>query len=218
MPQPKTAKDRFTMKAKRPRKSKGAAPESSDIEHVLEALQESARAKIDVSPGEAAKIALAAAIIVEAYRRGKKVILFGNGGSAADAQHIAAELVGKFGKVRAALPALALNVNTSVLTSISNDIDFRSVFSRQVEALAAEGDVVIGISTSGRSPSVLEGMRAATEKGARTIGMTGQSGEPLRMAVELCLTAPSQKTPRIQEVHITMGHIICELVENRLFG
>jgi len=205
------------MNAKRPRKRKGAAPERSEVEKVLAALQESARAKIDISPQEAARIALAAGMLVEAFRRGNKVILFGNGGSAADAQHIAAELVGKFGKVRAALPALALSVNTSVITSISNDVDYKAVFSRQVEALAARGDVVIGISTSGRSPSVLEGVRAAKAKGARTIGMTGLSGEPLREAVELCLTAPSQKTPRIQEVHITMGHIICELVEDKLF-
>ena len=197
---------------------KGAVTEGSEVDRVLSALQESARAKIDLSPAEAAKIALAARMMVEAFREGRKVILFGNGGSAADAQHIAAELVGKFGRVRRALPALALTVNTSVLTSISNDQDYKEVFARQVEALAAEGDVVVGISTSGRSPSVLEGLRAAKEKGARTIGMTGLSGEPLRKAVGLCLTAPSQKTPRIQEVHITMGHIICELVEDALFG
>jgi D-sedoheptulose 7-phosphate isomerase len=185
---------------------------------VLAALQESARAKIDVSPVEAGKIVQAAGMLVDAFRRGNKVILFGNGGSAADAQHIAAELVGKFGMVRAALPALALNVNTSVITSISNDVEYNAVFSRQVEALAVRGDVVIGISTSGRSRSVLEGIRAARAKGAHTIGMTGLEGAPLRNAVGLCLTAPSQKTPRIQEVHITMGHIICELVEEKLFG
>jgi len=206
------------MKGKRPKKNRKAAAHPSDVELVLATLQESARAKIELGPEEAQKIALAAAMIVDAYRHGHKVILFGNGGSAADAQHIAAELIGKFGKVRAALPALALNVNTSVLTSISNDIEYRAVFSRQVEALASSGDIVIGISTSGRSQSILDGIRAAREKGARTIGMTGLSGEPLRKAVELCLTAPSHKTPRIQEVHITVGHIICELVENRLFG
>jgi D-sedoheptulose 7-phosphate isomerase len=206
------------MKSSRPRRMKRADDERADVDKVLEALQESARAKIDLSPLEAGKIAMAAGMLVEAFRRGNKAILFGNGGSAADAQHIAAELVGKFGKIRAALPALALNVNTSVITSISNDVDYKAVFSRQVEAFAVRGDVIIGISTSGRSPSVLEGIRAARAKGARTIGMTGLSGEPLREAVDLCLTAPSQKTPRIQEVHITMGHIICELVEEKLFG
>jgi D-sedoheptulose 7-phosphate isomerase len=206
------------MKGQRPRKRQGAPADRSEIELVLAALQESARAKIDLGPEEAGRIALAARMMVEAFRQGRKVILFGNGGSAADAQHIAAELVGKFGKVRAALPALALNVNTSVLTSISNDIDYSAVFSRQIEALASAGDIVVGISTSGRSPSILEGVRAARLKGARTIGMTGLAGEPLRRAVDLCLTAPSHKTPRIQEVHITMGHIICELVENSLFG
>jgi D-sedoheptulose 7-phosphate isomerase len=207
------------MKGRRPRKRPGApAAGRNEVELVLAALQESARAKIDLGPEEAGRIALAARMMVEAFRQGRKVILFGNGGSAADAQHIAAELVGKFGKVRAALPALALNVNTSVLTSISNDIDYSAVFSRQIEALASAGDIVVGISTSGRSPSILEGVRAARLKGARTIGMTGLAGEPLRRAVDLCLTAPSHKTPRIQEVHITMGHIICELVENSLFG
>jgi len=206
------------MKGRRPRKNGSKAPQRPDVESVLAALQESARAKIDVSPVEAGKIVQAAGMLVDAFRRGNKVILFGNGGSAADAQHIAAELVGKFGMVRAALPALALNVNTSVITSISNDVEYNAVFSRQVEALAVRGDVVIGISTSGRSRSVLEGIRAARAKGAHTIGMTGLEGAPLRNAVGLCLTAPSQKTPRIQEVHITMGHIICELVEEKLFG
>jgi D-sedoheptulose 7-phosphate isomerase len=206
------------MKGRRPRKKGSGAPQRPDVESVLAALQESARAKIDISPLEAGKIVSAAGMLVDAFRRGNKVILFGNGGSAADAQHIAAELVGKFGMVRAALPALALNVNTSVITSISNDVEYNAVFSRQVEALAVRGDVVIGISTSGRSQSVLEGIRAARAKGAHTIGMTGLAGEPLRRAVGLCLTAPSPKTPRIQEVHITMGHIICELVEEKLFG
>ena len=206
------------MKGKRPRNRQGAPPRQTDVDFVLSTLQESARAKIELGPEEAKRIALAAAMIVDAYRQGRKVLLFGNGGSAADAQHIAAELIGKFGKVRAALPAIALNVNTSVLTAISNDLEYRAVFSRQIEALAFPGDIVIGISTSGRSISILDGIRAANQKGARTIGMTGLSGEPLKKVVELCLTAPSHKTPRIQEVHITVGHIICELVENSLFG
>jgi len=206
------------MKGRRPRNRRGAPAGQNEVELVLAALQESARAKIELGPDEAGRIALAARMMVDAFRQGHKVIFFGNGGSAADAQHLAAELVGKFGKVRAALPAIALNVNTSVLTSISNDIEYNAVFSRQIEAFASPGDIVIGISTSGRSPSILEGIRAARLKGARTIGMTGLGGEPLRRAVDLCLTAPSHKTPRIQEVHITMGHIICELVENRLFG
>lgn len=206
------------MKGRRPRNRQGAPAGKNEVELVLATLQESARAKIELGPDEAGRIALAARMIVDAFRQGHKVIFFGNGGSAADAQHLAAELVGKFGKVRAALPALALNVNASVLTSISNDIEYSAVFSRQIEALASPGDIVIGISTSGRSPSILEGIRAARLKGARTIGMTGLGGEPLRRAVDLCLSAPSHKTPRIQEVHITVGHIICELVENKLFG
>ncbi len=206
------------MKGRRPRKRQGAPPPGNEVEAVLSALQESARAKIDLGPEEAGRIVLAARMMADAFRQGHKVVLFGNGGSAADAQHLAAEFVGKFSRERAALPALALTVNTSVLTSISNDVDYDTVFARQVEALVAPGDVVVGLSTSGRSRSVLEGIRVAREKGARTIGMTGLTGEPLRKAVELCITAPTQKTPRIQEVHITMGHIICELVEQSLFG
>ncbi|MBM4247833.1 MAG: D-sedoheptulose 7-phosphate isomerase [Euryarchaeota archaeon] len=206
------------MRGQRPRRPRGGRPDRNDVELVLAALQESARAKIDLSPQEAGRIALAASMMVAAFRQGRKVILFGNGGSAADAQHIAAELVGKFGRERPALAAIALSVNTSVITSISNDVEYKAVFARQMEAFAAPGDVAVAISTSGRSPSVLEGVRAARERGARTIGMTGLAGEPLRKVVDLCLTAPSHKTPRIQEVHITMGHIICELVENRLFG
>ena len=161
------------------------------------------------------KVSLA---IIEAYRNRKKLILFGNGGSAADAQHIAAELVNKFELERMALPAIALTTDTSILTSIANDYDYSRIFARQVEALAEEGDVVMGISTSGTSPSVIKGIGVAREKGAKTIGLTGKNGGKLAKIVDLVLKVPSNDTPRIQEAHITILHIICYLIEKKLFS
>jgi len=156
-------------------------------------------------------------VIIRAYQNKKKVILFGNGGSAADAQHIAGELVNKLSFKRKALPAIALTTDTSVLTSIANDYDYSKVFARQVEALAEDGDVVIGISTSGDSASVLEGMRAARKK-AYTIGFTGGRENRLSDIVDIALRVPSEDTPRIQEAHIAILHIICYLIEKELFG
>ncbi len=156
--------------------------------------------------------------IIEAYRNKKKLILFGNGGSAADAQHIAAELVNRFELERTALPAIALTTDTSILTSIANDYDYSKVFARQVEALAEQGDVVIGISTSGTSLSVTKGILTAREKGAKTIGLTGRNGGKLAKTADLVLKVPSNDTPRIQEAHITILHIICYLIEKELFG
>jgi D-sedoheptulose 7-phosphate isomerase len=156
-------------------------------------------------------------VIIKAYQNKKKVILFGNGGSAADAQHIAGELVNKLSFERKALPAIALTTDTSVLTSIANDYDYSKVFARQVEALAEDGDVVIGISTSGNSASVLEGIRAARKK-AYTVGFTGRGENRLSNIVDIALRVPSEDTPRIQEVHIAILHIICCLIEKKLFG
>lgn len=156
-------------------------------------------------------------VIVNSLRQGGKILIFGNGGSAADAQHIAAEFVGRFAFNRPALPALALSVNTSCLTAIGNDYGFDLVFSRQVEALGREGDVAIGISTSGNSTNVLCGMLASRKLGLHTVGLTGCSGGELKDAVDLCLCAPSTDTPRIQECHILLGHAICELVEQTIF-
>ena len=156
--------------------------------------------------------------IIEAYRNKKKLILFGNGGSAADAQHIAAELVNRFELERMALPAIALTTDSSVLTSIANDYGYSKVFARQVEALAEEGDVVIGISTSGSSLSVIKGIEVAREKGAKTIGLTGKNGAELARVADLVLKVPSNDTPRIQEAHITILHIICYLIEKELFS
>lgn len=155
--------------------------------------------------------------ITSAFRRGNKVLLCGNGGSAADAQHIAAEMAGKFKLERPPLPAIALTTNTSVLTAIANDFGYAEVFSRQVKAMAVVGDVVIGISTSGNSPNVVLALQEARQKGAMTIAFTGRGGR-LKELADFYLVVPTDNTPRVQEVHITAGHIICGLVEEELFG
>ena len=156
--------------------------------------------------------------LIEAYRAGKKALFFGNGGSAADAQHIAAEFVGKYYLDRRPLPALALTVNTSILTAIGNDYGFEQVFSRQIKALGNPGDIAIGISTSGNSANVIEGLCAAKRANMITIGMTGLDGGLLKGSVDYCICIPSKDTPRIQEAHILIGHIWSELVEQALFG
>ena len=148
---------------------------------------------------------------------GRKVLLFGNGGSAADAQHIAAELVGRYKRERKAMPAIALTVNSSALTAIANDYSFEQVFARQVEALGAPGDLAFGISTSGNSPSVLRGVEAARAGGILTVGLTGRTGGRLKPLVDHCLQVPSDDTPRVQEAHILLGHILCEYVEEAAF-
>jgi len=164
-------------------------------------------------------IARVSEILLSALKRGNKLLLFGNGGSAADAQHIAAEFVGRFVFDRPALPALALSVNTSSLTAIGNDYGFEQVFSRQIEALARVGDVAIAFSTSGNSPNVLHGISTAKKIGLHTIALTGTPGGKLKQAADVdhCLCAPSSDTPRIQECHILIGHIVSELVERELF-
>jgi len=155
--------------------------------------------------------------IVEALRQGNKILLCGNGGSAADAQHIAAEFVGRFAFDRPALSALALSVNSSCVTAIGNDYGFDLVFSRQIEALGKKGDVVIGISTSGNSANVLQAMSTSRRLDIRTVAFTGCAGGKLKSEVDFCLCAPSNETPRIQECHILIGHIISELVERTMF-
>jgi D-sedoheptulose 7-phosphate isomerase len=162
-------------------------------------------------------IAKVSELLVETLDNGNKVLLFGNGGSAADAQHIAAEFVGRFAFDRPALPALALSVNTSCVTAIGNDYGFDLVFSRQIEALARPGDLAIGISTSGNSSNVLRGLSVAREKRLGTVALTGCTGGKLKDAVDHCICAPSNETPRIQECHILIGHIISELVEETIF-
>jgi D-sedoheptulose 7-phosphate isomerase len=156
-------------------------------------------------------------LLVDALDKGNKVFLFGNGGSAADAQHIAAEFVGRFAFDRPALPALALSVNTSCVTAIGNDYGFELVFSRQIEALARPGDMAIGISTSGNSSNVLHGLSVARKIGLCTVALTGCTGGKLKNAADYCICAPSNETPRIQECHILIGHIISQLVEETIF-
>ncbi len=166
----------------------------------------------------APKIAMAAGALVEAFRNGRKVLVMGNGGSAADAQHLAAELVGRFRMERRGLPAIALTTDTSILTAVGNDYGFDTVFRRQIEALAVEGDVVVGISTSGGSPNVISALDLARESGCRTIALLGKNGGEIRGMVDIDLTVPVQDTPRIQEGHIFMIHVLCDLVEQGLFG
>jgi len=157
--------------------------------------------------------------LVQAYRNNRKILLFGNGGSAADAQHIAAELVGTFyNRSRRALPAEALTVNSSSLTAIGNDYDFTTIFARQVEALGQEGDVAIGISTSGNSENVIKALRVAEGKGLVKVGFTGKGGGKVKEVVDYCVRIPSEDTPRIQEAHILVGHILCDIVERELFN
>lgn len=155
---------------------------------------------------------------VECYKSGGRIFFAGNGGSAADAQHLACELVGRFYLNRRALAAEALNTNTSSLTAISNDYSFKEVFSRQLEANAREGDVFVGISTSGNSDNIIEAIKKCREKNVFVVGFTGRTGGRMKDICDILINVPSDDTPRIQEAHILIGHIICEIVEKKLFG
>jgi D-sedoheptulose 7-phosphate isomerase len=187
-------------------------------EIIRHAIRESIEVKAELLEQHVSIIASLAELLIKAFRVGGKVVLFGNGGSAADAQHVAAEMVNRFQMNRDALPAIALTTDTSILTSVGNDIAFDQVFSRQVRALVQKGDVVVGISTSGNSPNILNGILAAREKGAITLGFTGRNGGKLKDLVDICLCVPSDSTPRVQEAHITIWHAICEVVEQEFFG
>lgn len=155
-------------------------------------------------------------LIIESLKKDGKVILFGNGGSASDSQHIAAELIGRFKKDRNALAAIALTTNTSVLTSLANDYGYEIVFAKQIEALGKKNDVVIGISTSGKAKNVILGIKLAKKMGLKTVALTGGDGAELAKLADISLVVPSSVTARIQEAHITIGHIICELIEQAL--
>jgi D-sedoheptulose 7-phosphate isomerase len=159
---------------------------------------------------------MAAQAISDALKRGHKLLVFGNGGSAADAQHVAAELVGRFQRERAAMPAIALTVDTSILTAVGNDYSFKQVFARQVEALGGRGDVAMGISTSGESPNVLAALQTAKTKGLKTIALTGRDGGSIGRAADIHVNVPDQNTQRVQEVHMTLLHVMCELVEEQI--
>jgi D-sedoheptulose 7-phosphate isomerase len=186
---------------------------------IRELFEASAHAKQVFLSENADGLARAIDIVANTLAGGKKFLLFGNGGSAADAQHIAAEFVGRFLRERRPLPAIALTTDTSALTSIANDYGYENVFARQVRALASAGDVALAISTSGRSPSVLRAVEACRELGVTTIGLTGGDGGELARAVDVSLrVSASRLSARIQETHILVGHVICELVDRRLFG
>ena len=152
-----------------------------------------------------------------ALNAGNKILIFGNGGSAADAQHLAAEFVNRFMIERPPLPAIALTTDASIITSIGNDYDFSEIFSKQIRAIGQRGDVAWGITTSGNSPNVVKGLAAAKKMGMTTIGLTGKDGGEVGKMVDFHLNVPSKSTPRIQEVHITVGHVICEMIDLKLF-
>jgi D-sedoheptulose 7-phosphate isomerase len=162
-------------------------------------------------------IASTVSLLVDAFRAGNKLLVMGNGGSAADAQHFAAEIVGRFKLERRALPALALTTDSSILTAVGNDYGFEQIFSRQVEAHASAGDVVIGISTSGNSPNIQLALQVAAQMGCRTVALLGKDGGSIKGVAELPLIVPSDDTPRIQEGHIAIIHIVCDLLERALF-
>ena len=179
-------------------------------------LAESAEVKMKTIGACMDDMVKAAVALIEALKKGRKVLIFGNGGSAADAQHIACELVSKFRLERKGLPAISLTTNTSIISAISNDYDYKRVFERQIEALGQKGDVAIGISTSGKSPNILSALKLARKMGLVTIGMEGEKGR-MRDEVDIDICVPSGDTPRIQEAHITIGHILCDVVEKELF-
>jgi D-sedoheptulose 7-phosphate isomerase len=185
---------------------------------ITRSLLESAALKGRVAQELGATIAQAGHLFVEALRAGRKLLFFGNGGSAADAQHLAAELVGRYAADRAPLPAIALTTDSSALTAIGNDYGFEQVFARQIRALGRRGDVAIAISTSGRSQNVILGVEAAREAGLATIALIGGDGGKLAPIVDIAIVVPSTTTARIQECHITIGHVLCEYVDRELPG
>ena len=182
-----------------------------------EAVAESSRLKQRFAAEQGEMVVAAARRLAEVFRNGGKLLLFGNGGSAADAQHLAAEFVNRFLVERPPLAALALTTDTSILTAVANDYDFLQVFARQVQALGRPGDLAWGLSTSGDSPNVVAGLKKARELGLSTLALSGRSGGPVAQAAELALIVPSRDTPRIQEVHITIGHVLCDLVDFILY-
>lgn len=185
-------------------------------EKIRKLAEEAIEAKRRFFMESTAEVARAAQLIIEKMRAGGKLLIFGNGGSAADAQHIAAELAFKMGRERAALPALALTTDTSLLTAISNDRSFEYVFARQLQALGRKGDIALAISTSGNSPNVIEAVKEARKMEIASIGLLGAGGGEAARLVDLALIVPNRDTPRIQEVHIAIGHIICQLIEDEL--
>ena len=184
---------------------------------ILKRFKESSEVKARFLKENLARLLEVIHLISQTFEAGNKLFLFGNGGSAADAQHIAAEFVNRYVMDRPPLPAIALTTDTSILTSISNDISFGETFSRQLKALGKEGDVAVGISTSGNSSNVIKAFEVAKEMGIKTVALTGNDGGILAKIADLSLIVSSTSTPRIQETHILIGHILCEMVEHQLF-
>ncbi len=188
-------------------------------DRIAEILRDSARVHEEAAATLTETIEQAAQMIIQALRQGGKVAFCGNGGSAADAQHLASELVGQFQiDERRPLPAIALTTDTSILTSLSNDFGYIHVFSKQVEALLQPGDVLVALTTSGNSPNCLEAVKTAQERDVRTIALTGTGGGAIADMADLCIAVPAEQTARIQETHITIGHALCELIEEALCG
>ncbi|MEA3486259.1 MAG: D-sedoheptulose 7-phosphate isomerase [Thermodesulfobacteriota bacterium] len=189
-----------------------------DIEDIIiRTFRESSRVKEVFVNENLSRLVKVIDVITRALNDGNKILLFGNGGSAADSQHLAAEFVNRFLIERPPLPAIALSTDTSVITSIANDYDFSEIFSKQIRAIGSEGDVAWGISTSGSSPNVLKAFEAADKLGMITVAFTGKDGGEMARIADYCLSVSSNSTPRIQEAHITAGHVICDMVDYRLF-
>jgi D-sedoheptulose 7-phosphate isomerase len=186
-------------------------------DYIIRTVRESAKAAGDFFSDNLTGVMQAVGIIISALKSGNKVMLFGNGGSAADAQHLAAEFVNRFQIERPPLPALALSTDTSILTSIGNDYSFDDIFTKQIRALGKAGDVAIAISTSGNSPNIVKGLEQANRQDIKTIAFLGKDGGMAKKAAVLPLVVTSKSTPRIQETHILLGHIICEMIDIRLF-
>ncbi len=183
-------------------------------EQIISKLRESADLKLRFAKESLDEVTDATAILQKALKAGGKILIFGNGGSAADAQHIAAEFVNRYTKKRKGLPAIALTTDSSILTSISNDGSFDDIFSRQIEALGSKADVVWGITTGGKSPNVIKAFKTAKKIGLKSIALVGQDKSKVDKLVDCCISVPSKSTPRIQELHITLAHIICEWIED----
>lgn len=186
-------------------------------EKIIAEINEHIELKKKILSSSVPAIEKVAELCIETLANKNKILVCGNGGSAADAQHMAGELIGRFKKERAALPAIALSTDSSILTCIGNDYSFDDVFKRQVEGLAREGDLVVGISTSGNSKNVIKALEAGKKAGARTVVLTGGDGGKMKDLADAACVVPSKNTPRIQEAHITFIHIICLLIEERLF-
>jgi D-sedoheptulose 7-phosphate isomerase len=186
-------------------------------ETILKEFKESASVKEDFLKGHLDTIIEVAKAIAATFNDGNKLLLFGNGGSSTDASHIAAEFINRFKRERPGLPAIALNTDMAVITSIANDYDFSDIFARQVKALGVEGDMVLAITTSGNSSNVVKALDVAKKKKIKTVLLTGSKGEKLAAKVTYAFVVPSENTPRVQETHITLGHVLCLMVEEILF-